>query len=146
MKKKDFPETSEVAGSPGTTSTMDVARVRQSRHVPGHSLWHDRVRLAWIRDLCSHPAAHGHPRRQRWKRHSGWRRTQNQSASTIEMMLAAQAAGPDATASEGRTDGPGRQSCRVTFLITTSSYTPDSAARNLAESLNLMTVICGRSR
>src|SRR5581483_4858723 len=59
--------------------------------------------------------------------------------SAIERMLTAQAAGPDATASAAPTDLEGKAVVRH-FLDHYLSYTPDSAARNLAEALNLMTV------
>jgi hypothetical protein len=61
-------------------------------------------------------------------------------APQLEMTLAAQAAGPDATASDGvaPTDLEGKAVVRR-FLEHYLSYTPDSAPRNLAESLNMMT-------
>jgi hypothetical protein len=60
--------------------------------------------------------------------------------SQLEMTLAAQAAGPDAPVSEGvaPTDLEGKAVVRR-FLEHYLSYTPDSAPRNLAESLNMMT-------
>jgi type IV secretory pathway TrbF-like protein len=60
--------------------------------------------------------------------------------SAIEMMLTAQAGSPDATTSAGTapTDLEGKAVVRR-FLDHYLSYTPDSAARNLAEALNLMT-------
>ena len=60
--------------------------------------------------------------------------------SQLEMTLAAQAAGPDATTSDtvGPTDLEGKAVVRR-FLEHYLSYTPDSAPRNLAESLNMMT-------
>ena len=59
---------------------------------------------------------------------------------TIEMMLTAQAATSDTTASAGTapTDLEGKAVVRR-FLDHYLCYTPDSAARNLAEALNLMT-------
>ena len=58
----------------------------------------------------------------------------------MAMVLSAQAAGADATASEGvaPTDLEGKAVVRR-FLEHYLSYTPDSAPRNLAESLNMMT-------
>jgi type IV secretory pathway TrbF-like protein len=58
----------------------------------------------------------------------------------IEMMLTAQAASPDKTASASTapTDLEGKAVVRR-FLDHYLSYTPDSAARNLAEALNIMT-------
>jgi hypothetical protein len=66
--------------------------------------------------------------------------TRANPTSAIEMMLAAQAASPDATAfaSTAPTDLEGKAVVRH-FLDHYLSYTPDSAARNLAEALNLMT-------
>ena len=60
--------------------------------------------------------------------------------SQLEMTLAAQAAEPDAPLSEGvaPTDLEGKAVVRR-FLEHYLSYTPDSAPRNLAESLNMMT-------
>lgn len=60
--------------------------------------------------------------------------------SQLAMVLSAQAASPDATASEGiaPTDLEGKAVVRR-FLEHYLSYTPDSAPRNLAESLNMMT-------
>lgn len=60
--------------------------------------------------------------------------------SAIEMMLTAQAASSDATtpASAAPTDLEGKAVVRR-FLDHYQSYTSDSAARNLAEALNLMT-------
>jgi hypothetical protein len=60
--------------------------------------------------------------------------------SQLEMTLAAQAAGPDAIGSDGvaPTDLEGKAVVRR-FLEHYLSYTPDSAPRNLAESLNMMT-------
>ncbi len=60
--------------------------------------------------------------------------------SQLEMTLAGQAAGPDAPFSEGvaPTDLEGKAVVRR-FLEHYLSYTPDSAPRNLAESLNMMT-------
>ena len=60
--------------------------------------------------------------------------------SQMAMVLAAQAAGADGTASEGvaPTDLEGKAVVRR-FLEHYLSYTPDSAPRNLAESLNMMT-------
>ncbi len=62
------------------------------------------------------------------------------STSQLEMTLAAQAAGPDATVPDGvaPTDLEGKAVVRR-FLEHYLSYTPDSAPRNLAESLNMMT-------
>ena len=40
-----------------------VARIRQSRHVSGDLVCCDRAQFARVRDLCPHPATHGHPRR-----------------------------------------------------------------------------------
>ena len=67
----------------------------------------------------------------------GWRQNR---ASQLEMTLAAQAAGSDATASDGvaPSDLEGKAVVRR-FLEHYLSYTPDSAPRNLAESLNMMT-------
>ena len=61
-------------------------------------------------------------------------------ASQLELTLAAQAASPDATPSDGvaPTDLEGKAVVRR-FLEHYLSYTPDSAPRNLAESLNMMT-------
>ena len=61
-------------------------------------------------------------------------------AAQMAMVLSAQAAGADATASEGvaPTDLEGKAVVRR-FLEHYLSYTPDSAPRNLAESLNMMT-------
>src|SRR5215467_161826 len=58
----------------------------------------------------------------------------------IEMMLTAEAGSPDGTASltTAPTDLEGKAVVRR-FLDRYLSYTPDSAARNLAEALNLMT-------
>jgi type IV secretory pathway TrbF-like protein len=66
--------------------------------------------------------------------------TRSNPTSAIEMMLTAQAANPDATASltTAPTDLEGKAVVRR-FLDHYLSYTPDSAARNLAEALNLMT-------
>ena len=60
--------------------------------------------------------------------------------SQMAMVLSAQAAGSDVTASEGvaPTDLEGKAVVRR-FLEHYLSYTPDSAPRNLAESLNMMT-------
>lgn len=60
--------------------------------------------------------------------------------SAIEMMLTAQAANPGATASPSTapTDLEGKAVVRR-FLDHYLSYTPDTATRNLAEALNLMT-------
>jgi hypothetical protein len=60
--------------------------------------------------------------------------------SQMAMMLSAQAADPDASAPEGvaPTDLEGKAVVRR-FLEHYLSYTPDSAPRNLAESLNMMT-------
>ena len=60
--------------------------------------------------------------------------------SQIAMVLSAQAGGIDATTSEGAapTDLEGKAVVRR-FLEHYLSYTPDSAPRNLAESLNMMT-------
>jgi hypothetical protein len=62
-------------------------------------------------------------------------------ASQLELTLAAQAASPDANSSDGAapTDLEGKAVVRR-FLGDYLSYTPDSAPRNLAESLNMMTV------
>jgi len=58
---------------------------------------------------------------------------------TMEMMLAAQAASPDsASTSAAPSDLEGKGVVRR-FLDRYLSYTPDSAARNLAEALNMMT-------
>jgi type IV secretory pathway TrbF-like protein len=59
---------------------------------------------------------------------------------TIEMMLTAQAASPDSATSSSTapTDLEGKAVIRR-FLDRYLSYTPDSAARNLAEALNMMT-------
>jgi hypothetical protein len=61
--------------------------------------------------------------------------------SQLAMVLSAQAAGPDTTASGGiaPTDLEGKAVVRR-FLEHYLSYTPDSAPRNLAESLNMMTL------
>jgi len=66
--------------------------------------------------------------------------TRTNPKSAIEMMLTAQAASPDATAaaSTAPTDLEGKAVVRR-FLDHYLSYTPDSATRNLAEALNLMT-------
>jgi hypothetical protein len=58
----------------------------------------------------------------------------------LELALAAQAARPDASSSDGvaPTDLEGKAVVRR-FLEHYLSYTPDSAPRNLAESLNMMT-------
>ena len=66
--------------------------------------------------------------------------TRTTPTSTIEMMLTAQDASPDATASASTapTDLEGKAAVRR-FLDHYLSYTPDSAARNLAEALNMMT-------
>src|SRR5215467_9768701 len=58
----------------------------------------------------------------------------------IEMMLTAQAASPDSATSTSTapTDLEGKAVIRR-FLDRYLSYTPDSAARNLAEALNMMT-------
>ncbi|SRR6266567_2298491 len=60
--------------------------------------------------------------------------------SQLELALAAQAASPDANSSGGvaPTDLEGKAVVRR-FLEHYLSYTPDSAPRNLAESLNMMT-------
>lgn len=60
--------------------------------------------------------------------------------SQLELALAAQAASPDANSSDGvaPTDLEGKAVVRR-FLEHYLSYTPDSAPRNLAESLNMMT-------
>jgi hypothetical protein len=60
--------------------------------------------------------------------------------SQVEMTLAAQAGGPDPAASESvaPTELEGKAVVRR-FLEHYLSYTPDSAPRNLAESLNMMT-------
>src|SRR5215469_17260016 len=60
--------------------------------------------------------------------------------SQLELALAAQAAGPNANSSDGvaPTDLEGKAVVRR-FLDHYLSYTPDSAPRNLAESLNMMT-------
>jgi type IV secretory pathway TrbF-like protein len=60
--------------------------------------------------------------------------------SQIAMLLSAQAADPDASISDGvaPTDLEGKAVVRR-FLNHYLSYTPDSATRNLAESLNMMT-------
>jgi len=59
---------------------------------------------------------------------------------TIEMMLTSQAASPDSATSTSTapTDLEGKAVIRR-FLDRYLSYTPDSAARNLAEALNMMT-------
>ena len=61
--------------------------------------------------------------------------------SQLAMVLSAQAASPGATAFEGiaPTDLEGKAVVRR-FLEHYLSYTPDSAPRNLAESLNMMTL------
>jgi hypothetical protein len=61
-------------------------------------------------------------------------------ALPLEVTLAAQAAGPDAAAADGvgPTELEGKSVVRR-FLDHYLSYTPDSAPRNLAESLNMMT-------
>ena len=61
--------------------------------------------------------------------------------SQLAMVLSAQAASPDATASDGvaPTDLEGKAVVRR-FLEHYLSYTPDSVSRNLAESLNMMTL------
>jgi len=68
----------------------------------------------------------------------GARRNQ---VSQLELTLAAEAANPDAGSSDGAapTDLEGKAVVRR-FLEHYLSYTPDSAPRNLAESLNMMTV------
>jgi hypothetical protein len=60
--------------------------------------------------------------------------------SPLEMTLAGEAASPDSTASDGvaPTDVEGKAVVRR-FLDHYLSYTPDSAPRNFAESLNMMT-------
>lgn len=60
--------------------------------------------------------------------------------SPLELRLAAQAATPDANSADGvsSTDLEGKAVVRR-FLEHYLSYTPDSASRNLAESLNMMT-------
>jgi hypothetical protein len=60
--------------------------------------------------------------------------------SQLELTLAAQVASPDASSSDGiaPTDLEGKAVVRR-FLEHYLSYTPDSAPRNLAESLNMMT-------
>jgi hypothetical protein len=58
--------------------------------------------------------------------------------SQLELTLAAQAAGPDSSEGVAPTDLEGKAVVRR-FLEQYLSYTPDSAPRNLAESLNLMT-------
>jgi type IV secretory pathway TrbF-like protein len=64
----------------------------------------------------------------------------NNLVSQLELALAAQAAGPNANSSDGvaPTDLEGKAVVRR-FLEHYLSYTPDSAPRNLAESLNMMT-------
>ena len=64
----------------------------------------------------------------------------NDRTSQMAMMLSAQAADPDAPLSDGvaPTDLEGKAVVRR-FLEHYLSYTPDSAPRNLAESLNMMT-------
>jgi len=66
--------------------------------------------------------------------------TRQNRASQLELTLAAQAAGVDGTTSDGvaPTDLEGKAVVRR-FLEHYLSYTPDSAPRNLAESLNMMT-------
>lgn len=66
--------------------------------------------------------------------------TRTSPTSAIEMTLTAQAASSDATAfaTTAPTDLEGKAVVRH-FLDHYLSYTPDSAARNLAEALNLMT-------
>ena len=61
--------------------------------------------------------------------------------SQLELTVATQAASPDRNSSEGvaPTDLEGKAAVRR-FLDHYLSYTPDSAPRNLAESLNMMTV------
>jgi len=65
---------------------------------------------------------------------------QQNRVSQLELTLAAQAASPDANSSDGvsPTDLEGKAVVRR-FLEHYLSYTPDSAPRNLAESLNMMT-------
>jgi hypothetical protein len=69
----------------------------------------------------------------------GWARQDR--TSQLAMVLSAQAASLDTTASEGvaPTDLEGKAVVRR-FLEHYLSYTPDSAPRNLAESLNMMTL------
>lgn len=66
--------------------------------------------------------------------------SQTNRISAIEMMLTRQAGSPEASASPGTppTDLEGKALVRR-FLDRYLSYTPDSAARNLAEALNMMT-------
>jgi hypothetical protein len=61
--------------------------------------------------------------------------------SQLELTLAGQASSPDANSSDGTTptDLEGKAVVRR-FLEHYLSYTPDSAPRNLAESLNMMTI------
>ena len=63
--------------------------------------------------------------------------TRQNRVSRLELMLAAQAVSPDAAAAVP-TDLEGKALVRR-FLEHYLSYTPDSASRNLAESLNMMT-------
>jgi hypothetical protein len=64
----------------------------------------------------------------------------NNLVSQLKLALAAQATGPNANSSDGvaPTDLEGKAVVRR-FLEHYLSYTPDSAPRNLAESLNMMT-------
>src|SRR5215469_1699461 len=66
--------------------------------------------------------------------------TRQNRVSQLELALAAQAdsAGPDLSAGDGPKDLEGTAVVRR-FLEHYLSYTPDSASRNLAESLNMMT-------
>jgi hypothetical protein len=66
---------------------------------------------------------------------------QRNQVSQLELTLAAEAANPDASFSGGAapTDLEGKAVVRR-FLEHYLSYTPDSAPRNLAESLNMMTI------
>jgi hypothetical protein len=66
--------------------------------------------------------------------------TRKNRVSQLELTLAAQAASPEADSSAGAapTDLEGKAVVRR-FLEHYLSYTPDSAPRNLAESLNMMT-------
>lgn len=64
--------------------------------------------------------------------------TRRDRTSQTALMLAAGASPDDLTSSEGPTDLEGKAVVRR-FLGEYLSYTPDSATRNLAESLNMMT-------
>src|SRR5271165_3653868 len=117
-----------------------VARIRQSRHVPrdfvavialsslGFAIYVRIQPPTVIRvDKDGNAVVVGGGARQ-------------DRTAQMAMVLSAQAAGADGTASEGvaPTDLEGKAVVRR-FLEHYLSYTPDSAPRNLAESLNMMT-------